>query len=414
MNKSVNEIGASAKQAANILGKATTAQKNKVLERIAEELLTFKKSILEANKRDYDTAQKNGMDEALLDRLSLQGRIESMASDVHHITELDDPIGEVLENNTLPNQLQISKQRTPIGVIGVVYESRPNVTIDVSALAIKSGNCVILRGGSDTIETNQSLVNIIQKALIESELPADCVQLIVDPDRARVLDLLQMHAFVDMIIPRGGASLHKFCRENSQIPVITGGIGVCHLYVDESADIDRAIEVIYNAKMQRPTVCNALDTILVKESIADKVIPKVIQKLNGVKFHLDEKSWKFHQESCIPVKEDDWDKEWLSLDLGIKIVKDLDEAIQHIQKHSTGHSDGILTENKTLAEKFIREINSACVYVNASTRFTDGGQFGLGAEVAVSTQKLHARGPMGLKELTSYKWIVIGDYHVRS
>jgi glutamate-5-semialdehyde dehydrogenase len=335
-----------------------------------------------------------------------------MASDIHHVIELPDPVGEVIESNILPNGLELRKQRTPIGVLGIIYESRPNVTIDVSVLGIKSGNCAILRGGSETIETNKALIKIIASGLAKAGLPSNCVQLIDDPDRALVLDMLHLHDSIDMIIPRGGASLHQFCRENSRIPVITGGIGICHLYVDETVDLDRAVEVIFNAKTQRPTVCNALDTLLVNKKIAEKIIPKVIERLKGVTFHLDS---KLHQGSCcVQIKEGDWDREWLSLDLGIKVVEDIAEAIKHIQAHSTGHSDGILTENLKLAEQFVKEIDSACVYVNASTRFTDGGQFGLGAEVAVSTQKLHARGPMGLKELTTYKWVGIGDYHVRS
>lgn len=412
MKNSVVELGIIAKQSSMILAKASTETKNLALRKIAEELLAQKEEILSANKKDYDAAQKNGMDPSMLDRLSLQGRIEAMASDIHHVIELPDPVGEVIESFTLPNGLQISKQRTPIGVLGVIYESRPNVTIDVSVLALKSGNCAILRGGSETIETNKALSKVIASGLASASLPSTCIQLINDPDRARVLELLHLHEYVDMIIPRGGANLHQFCRENSQIPVITGGIGICHLYVDEGADIDRSVEVIYNAKTQRPTVCNALDTLLVNKKIAGKIIPKVIEELKGVTFHLDP---AYHQgNSCVIAKEEDWDKEWLSLHLGIKVVDDINEAINHIQKHSTGHSDGILTESKEMAAQFVREVDSASVYVNASTRFTDGGQFGLGAEVAISTQKLHARGPMGLRELTTYKWVVIGDYHVRS
>lgn len=337
------------------------------------------------------------------------------------MAQLPDPIGEEFEKTRLDNGLLVCKRRTPIGVLGVIYESRPNVTIDVAALTIKTGNCAILRGGSEALYTNQALLGLIQKALEIANLPANAIQMIQTTDREQVKQLLRLHESIDLIIPRGGAQLHQYCRENSTIPVITGGIGICHLFADQSTDQQRALEVIFNAKTQRPTVCNALDTLLVHEQIAEKFIPQVLKRLQqaNVKFRVDEKTWKIleHQADSLddvsPAEEEDWDTEWLSLILGIRIVSNLTEAIEHIRHHSSGHSDGILTQDPKNAEQFLQAVDSAAVYVNASTRFTDGSQLGLGAEVAISTQKLHARGPMGLKELTTYKWIIQGDYHVR-
>ena len=322
----------------------------------------------------------------------------------------------------LPNGLRLCKQRVPLGVLGVIYESRPNVTMDVAGLAIKTGNGVILRGGKETIHSNRTLVALVHKALEASNLPADAVQFIDSPDRALVLELLKLHEYVNLIIPRGGAELHKFCRENSQIPVITGGMGICHLFVDESANLDAALPVIYNAKVQRPSVCNSLDTVLTHPAVAADILPRIVAQLApaGVTFRADaaamahlEKLSPELRALVSPAGPDDFDTEWMALILGLKVVSGLDEAIAHINAHSQGHSDGILTENNANAARFINEVDSAAVYVNASTRFTDGGQFGLGAEVAISTQRLHARGPMGLRELTIYKWVAEGEYHVR-
>jgi glutamate-5-semialdehyde dehydrogenase len=306
----------------------------------------------------------------------------------------------------------------------VIYEARPNVTLDVAGLALKTGNAVILRGGSETLRTNRELVGVIRRVLQDCDLPEDAVQFIDDPDRARVMELLQMYEYVDMLIPRGGASLHQFCRENSRIPVITGGIGICHLFVDESADLGAALKVLYNAKTQRPTVCNALDTALVHRSVAAKFLPQLVADLEpaGVTFRADESAVPFLLRddlerglpaSLSPARPGDFDTEWLSLVLGLKVVDGIDEAIEHITIHSTQHSDGILTRDEANARRFIAEVDSAAVYVNASTRFTDGSQLGLGAEVAISTQRLHARGPMALRELTTYKWVVQGDYTIR-
>jgi glutamate-5-semialdehyde dehydrogenase len=307
-----------------------------------------------------------------------------------------------------------------LGVIAVIYESRPNVTVDVASLALKSGNAVILRGGSETLNTNRILVTGIRHSLQTSDLEENAVQFIDDPDRQLVNQLLKMHKYVDMLIPRGGATLHAFCRENSTIPVITGGIGICHLFVDASADLEKSVKVIQNAKIQRPTVCNALDTVLVHKSIAPAFIPLLISELkkDGVSFHIEQETLEKlgikENESVQKTGNNDFDTEWLSLVLGIKVVSDLEEAIAHIADHSTAHSDGILTNTQSNADRFIREVDSAAVYVNASTRFTDGAQFGLGAEAAVSTQRLHARGPMALRELTTYKWVGVGDYLARS
>ena len=408
-----------AKQAAHEMSLATTEQKNHALREIVRVLSNRKALILEANQKDIALAKKSGLSEAMIDRLSIQGRLEGVLADIENVIGLPDPIGECIEccdNETL----SIAKYRTPIGVIGVIYESRPNVTIDVSALTLKSGNCAILRGGSETFNTNICLIEGIQEALRLAKLPVDAIQLIPNTDRSEINKMLRMYEYIDLISPRGGASLHKFCRENSSIPVITGGIGICHLFVDESADLARSLSVILNAKTQRPTVCNALDTLLVHKNIADLFVPQAIELLvsHGVSFRLDSCSYGIAEKndllrSSILAESVDWDTEWLSLVLGIKVVDDLSEAIQHIVLHSTGHSDGILTQSDFNAKQFVSEVDSAAVYVNASTRFTDGGQLGLGAEVAISTQKLHARGPMGLKELTSYKWVIIGDYATR-
>jgi glutamate-5-semialdehyde dehydrogenase len=414
-------MGRTARDASRKLARASTDQKNAALHAIAEALLKHSEAILAANKQDLDDGRAAGLSSALLDRLSLIGRLEGIAADTRQVATLPDPVGEVFDDSVRPNGLKVSKRRTPLGVLGVIYEARPNVTVDVAALAIKTGNAVILRGGSETIRSNRALVAAIREALQSCNIPADAIQLIADPDRRYVGELLRLHQYVDMIIPRGGQGLHQFCRENSTIPVITGGIGICHLYVDASADLPAAVEVIHNAKTQRPSVCNALDTTLVHEQVAPTFLPRLVERLraSGVTFRLDPVALALLKPSAAdadilrPAGPDDWDTEWLSLVLGIKVVSGLDEAIAHIQAHSTAHSDGILTHDEANATRFVDEIDSAAVYVNASTRFTDGSQLGLGAEIAISTQKLHARGPMGLRELTTYKWVIRGENHVR-
>ncbi len=340
-----------------------------------------------------------------------------MADDTRSVANLDDPVGSVIDAKVLPNALRLSKRRIPIGVLGVIYEARPNVTIDIAALSLKTGNAAILRGGKETLRSNLALVKVIQAALEKASLPLSSVQIIDDPDRALVRELLRLDQYVDMIIPRGGAGLHRLCIEESTIPVITGGMGICHIYVDESANLEQAIDIVENAKVQRPSVCNALDTLLVHPAVADEFLPQVAARLAESKVELRAAPKAFsilkNGVDVHPAGAEDFDQEWLSLVLGVKVVGGLEDAIAHIHEHSTEHSDAILTNDLENANRFVNEINSSAVYVNASTRFTDGGQFGLGAEVAVSTQKLHARGPMGLEELTTYKWIVLGDGHVR-
>ena len=342
------------------------------------------------------------------DRLSLQGRLESVISDLNNVIQLPNPIGEILEERKLPSELHLIKKRIPIGVIGIIYEARPNVTIDVTSLCLKTGNCAILRGGKETIHTNKALIKAVHAGLKRAHFPKECIQLITSTSRLKVKHLLHLDSHIDMIIPRGGAKLQEYCKKESRIPVISGGIGICHLFVDKQVDQERAIDVIVNAKTQRPSVCNSLDTLLVHEKIAAKFLPKLSAHLPNVSFRLCENAARYL--TGISAKISDWQTEWLDLILGIKVVSSLDEAIEHIQTYSSGHSDGILTDHSPNADLFIQQIDSAAVYVNASTRFTDGSQFGLGAEIAVSTQKLHARGPLGLKELTSYKWILTGDY----
>ncbi|MCB9435704.1 MAG: glutamate-5-semialdehyde dehydrogenase [Anaerolineales bacterium] len=417
MTLDMQALGRRAKAAAIELRQVTTAAKNQALLTIADVLEQRRDEILAANAADIEDGRRNGMSEALLDRLNLQKRLDGVIADVRSVVNLPDPVGIEFEQKTLPNGLEVRKRRVPIGVLGVIYESRPNVTVDVVSLALKTSNAVILRGGSETLRSNGVLVDAIQAALQMVDLPADSVQLIGDSDRRYVTELLRLGDYVDMIIPRGGQSLHQLCREQSTIPVITGGIGICHLYVDETADLEAAVNIVHNAKVQRPSVCNALDTLLVQDRVAATLIPRVVERLalDGVSFRVDEQAASFVDGEW-PIQlagEGDWDTEWLSLILGIRVVPDLTSAIEHIQQHSTAHSDGIITQDAASMERFLNEVDSAAVYINASTRFTDGGQLGLGAEIAVSTQKLHARGPMGLEELTTYKWIIVGNGHIR-
>ncbi|MCB2213933.1 glutamate-5-semialdehyde dehydrogenase [bacterium] len=411
-----------ARAAAQRLRLADSETKNRALALLADRIEAESEAILAANAKDVALGEEAGLSPALLDRLRLTPkRLAGVAADLRKVIDLPDPVGDVFDRETLPNGLQVRKQRVPIGLLAVIYESRPNVTIDVTGLALKSGNAVILRGGSETLHSNRALVGVIHTALDEGGLPAGAVQFIDSSDRALVMDMLQMDDQIDMLIPRGGAGLHRFCRENSRIPVITGGIGVCHLFVDETAKQDAAIPVIRNAKIQRPTVCNALDTTLVHRAIAAKFIPALVETVakDGVSFRMGPDALATVAdradlaESVSPAGPDDFDTEWLSLVLGIKVVDGLDEAMDHIRAHSTGHSDGILTQTTANADRFVREVDSAAVYVNASTRFTDGAQLGLGAEVAISTQRLHARGPMALEALTTYKWVIQGKNHVR-
>lgn len=411
----IEKIGQKAKKAAILLRNKTSEEKNSLLKRIAHGVVEGRREILEANLVDLKNGSEKNLSDALLDRLSIQERLDDLARDIQYVASLPDPVGTLIEEKRLDNGIALKKVSVPIGVLGVIYEARPNVTTDIAALALKSGNCAILRGGSETIHTNRALVKVIQEALASEGFPVEALQFVDSTDRSLVKEMLKQDRTIDMIIPRGGANLHRFCLENSTIPVITGGIGICHLYVDESADLEKSLDVIYNAKTQRPSVCNALDTLLVNKAIAADFIPRVVERLAEVEFRVDKAAGSIVEDARVKEAEvGDWDREWLSLVLGIKVVENLEEAMEHIETHSSRHSDGILTENEAHAEKFLATIDSAVLYVNASTRFTDGSQMGLGAEVAVSTQKLHARGPMGLKELTTYKWIARGNYNVRA
>ncbi len=418
--KTILEMGRSAREASRFLMNASTNRKNEFLLKLADALDANRAAILTANQLDYDEA--SALTPAMRDRLLLNdARIDGIIRDVRHVAELPDPVGECFDEMPHKDGLKIHKERTPLGVVAVIYESRPNVTIDSASLLVKSGNAAILRGGKETIRTNESLMNAVTEALNAVGFPEDCVQCILSPDRALVGELLSMDQYVDMLIPRGGAGLHEFCRKNSRIPVITGGIGVCHIFLDETADMFRSFDVIRNAKVQRPTVCNALETLLVHQNIADAAIPDLCEYLaaDGVIMCADPRAMEILERAHVrsefyeEVRDEDFDKEWLSLRLNVKVVDDLAEAIAHIQEHGTGHSDSILTEDEDNANAFVAQVNSAAVYVNCSTRFTDGSELGLGAEIAISTQPLHARGPMALRELTTYKWVIRGDYNSR-
>ena len=415
-------MGQAAKAASYQLATLSTQQKNEALLAIADELEAQAETVLAQNALDIADGRSKGLSEAILDRLLLTPeRMAALATDTRRIVGLPDPVGQELESRMLLNGIRLSRRRIPIGVMGVIYEARPNVTIDVATLCLKTSNATILRGGSETLRSNIALVQVIQGALAKVGVVETAVQYIDNPDRALVAQLLRLDQYVDMIIPRGGNALHKLCREQGSIPVITGGIGICHIYVDETADLERAVDIIENSKVQRPSVCNALDTVLLHPLIAEKLLPPLLTRLaqSGVEIRATSEAFELlkyyedHGAKVILAGTGDFDTEWLGLTLGIQLVGDLDEAIAHIHRHGTEHTDAILTTNLEHATRFVNEVNSAAVFVNASTRFNDGGQFGLGAEVAVSTQKLHARGPMGLEELTTYKWVGIGDGQIR-
>ncbi|OOF41865.1 glutamate-5-semialdehyde dehydrogenase [Rodentibacter rarus] len=415
----LEQMGKQAKEAAFILAQLSTAEKNQALTMIAEQLEQQADRILAENAKDIEQAKQNGLSEALIDRLLLTPeRLQGIANDVRHVISLADPVGKIIDGGTLDSGLKIERVHTPIGVIGTIYEARPNVTIDVASLCLKTGNAVILRGGKETQFSNHILVEVVQNALEQAGLPKFAVQAITDPNRDLVMQLLKLDRYVDMIIPRGGAGLHELCKQHSTIPVIVGGVGVCHTFVEESADQNQAVLVIDNAKTQRPSTCNTLETLLVQESIAAEFLPKLIAQLaaKNVKYHAKSTALELLKQAGAEVSEvteQQLREEWGSLDLNVVIVKDIQAAISHIQEYGTQHSESILTASQSLARQFINQVDAAAVYVNASTRFTDGGQFGLGAEVAVSTQKLHARGPMGLEALTTYKWVCEGNYTTR-
>lgn len=416
----LEKIGKAAKKASWYLAGLNTKQKNNVLMDIADSLQQQSDAILAANAQDMVAAKASHMSAAKQDRLLLTvERLAAIANDVRKVCQLADPVGRILDGGILENGLNIQRRCVPLGVIGVIYEARPNVTIDVASLCLKTGNAVILRGGKETSQTNQAIVKVIQQALQQNAIPQAAVQSIDDPDRKLVTQLLKMDRYIDMLIPRGGAGLHKLCREQSTIPVITGGIGVCHIYVDQHIDFDKALPLIVNAKVQRPSACNSLETLLVHKSIAATFLPLLAEKMaeQNVTLHASRHAMSYLKSSpakVVAVIEEDYRDEWLSLDVNVEVVNDIDAAITHIRDYGTAHSDAILTQSIQQADYFVQHVDSAAVYVNASTRFTDGGQFGLGAEVAVSTQKLHARGPMGLDALTTYKWIGYGDNLMRS
>ncbi len=427
MTTTIDELtsrGRAARDAARQLAKATGEARNRALLGIADGLESSRDKILEANERDLEAGRQKGLQEHYLDRMMLDpDRLDAIADDVRSVSALPDPVGEVIEMRTMPNGLQVGRRRVPLGVIGVIYESRPNVTVDISTLCLKSGNAVILRGGSDTINSNTALATMIREAVSVAGVPADAVQLFESTDRALVGRMLKASDYIDLLIPRGGQELINRVAREAAMPAITGGVGVCHTYVDRDADLDMALDIVFNAKVQRYSVCNALDTVVVHAGVAPSYLPRMAQRFTeaGVEMRCDRRALSLigptnggRDLRATPATEEDWRTEHLALVAGVRVVDSLDEALEHIETYGSGHSDAIVTEDYTAAMRFVDEVDSSAVFVNCSTRFNDGGQFGLGAEVAISTNKFHARGPMGLKELTSYKWTVMGSGQVRT
>ena len=416
--------GEAAKTAARELAKTTGGVRNQALLNIADRVARDQRAILHANRLDLDAGRQKGLPEYYLDRMTLNPeRLDAIASDVRGVAALPDPVGETLEMRTMPNGLQVGRRRVPLGVVGVIYESRPNVTVDISSLCLKSGNTVILRGGSDTINSNTALAGIIRQAVADAGAPKNAVQLIESTDRQLVGQMLEARDYIDLLIPRGGQELINRVARDARMPAITGGVGVCHTYVDSQADLDMAVDIVFNAKVQRYSVCNAMDTLLVHSSVAPAYLPKIARRFAeaGVQMRCDRRALTVmgpangsEEPRAIPASEDDWSTEHLALIAGVRVVDSLDDALRHIETYGSGHSDAIVTEDYTAAMRFVDEVDSSAVFVNCSTRFNDGGQFGLGAEVAISTNKFHARGPMGLRELTSYKWTVMGAGQVRT
>lgn len=419
MSEYITDIGKRSKAASYVLGRMNTEQKNYALICIADAIENCSDQIITANEKDMENAKNAGVSPALLDRLKLDdARIKAMSEGLRQVVELEDPVGEILSRSTLENGLHINKVRVPMGVVGIIYESRPNVTADAFGLCFKTGNAVILRGGSDAINSNKILVDIIRDALSKQGIDPNAVILIENTDRVYVNEFIKMDEYVDVLIPRGGAGLIRNVLENATIPVIETGTGNCHVYVDESADYDMAVNIIINAKTQRYGVCNACESLLVHESVARDVIPMIYKALNDkdVEIRASQDIFEISGSECpklVEASEDDWGREYLGPIISARIVSSVDEAIAHINRYSTHHSESIVTNNSENAERFLNEVDAACVYVNASTRFTDGFEFGLGAEIGISTQKLHARGPMGLCELTTYKYKVYGNGQIR-
>lgn len=415
MKAELMEIGIKAKEAAGKMALLETNKKNEVLNCVAKNLIKDAKTLIAENAKDMEAGKANGMPEGLLDRLLLtEKRIEQMAEGLEQVAALDDPIGEVLSMKKRPNGLRIGQKRVPLGVVGIIYEARPNVTADAFGLCFKTGNAVILKGGSDALHSNIAIVASIRRTLAECGVDENAIALIEDTSRETTTEFMKMNGYVDVLIPRGGAGLIRAVVENATVPVIETGTGNCHIYVDESADLDMAVNIIFNAKTQRIGVCNACESLVLHENIKDALLPKLAERLKEKKVEM--RGDKASQEACsdiIPASDEDWGKEYLDYILSIKTVKSTAEAITHINRYNTGHSEAIITENYTNAEKFLDEVDAAAVYVNASTRFTDGFEFGFGAEIGISTQKLHARGPMGLEALTSTKYIIYGNGQIR-
>ena len=412
---SIELIGKRAKAASKKTAVLTTVERNNALRSVGDALIKHSDEIIEANKIDIENARANGMKPALLDRLSLNGeRIKSMVEGLLQVADLEDPIGEITHMKKRPNGLMIGYQKVPLGVVAIIYESRPNVTVDAFSLTFKSGNAVILRGGSDCINSNIMLVDIIRDSLKSMGLDEDSIILITDTDRKYVNELMKLNEYVDVIIPRGGAGLIKNVVNNSTVPVIETGTGNCHVYVDESADLDMAVNIVYNAKTQRIGVCNACESLVVHRAIAEKFIPMVVDKLKEKNVEVRGDSFSMDiDRRIVPATEEDWGTEYLDYIISLKTVKNIDEAIEHINRYNTGHSEAIVTKDYDNSRKFTQQIDAAAVYVNASTRFTDGFEFGFGAEIGISTQKIHARGPMGLDALTTGKYVILGDGQVR-
>jgi glutamate-5-semialdehyde dehydrogenase len=418
MASEIVELGERARAAARRLRTVDTAAKNAALGRVADLIKEQEATILDANEQDVEDAKGGGLDEHLIERLLLTPkRLEGIASDVRSVAALPDPVGETFDARTLPNGLRISRRRVPIGVIGVIYESRPNVTVDIGALCLKSGNAVILRGGKEAARSNRALADAISGGCAD-EVGDNAVQLVRSKERALVKEMLAAEEYIDMIIPRGGPALHRLALENATMPVITGGMGICHVYLDRSADAEKAVPIVHNSKVQRPTVCNALDVLLVHSGLAADLLPAIAERLaaSGVELRCGPRALEIlgGRDLVSAAGPDDFDTEFLSLVLAIRVVDSMEEALDHVEAHSTRHTDVIVTEDEIAAKRFLDEVDSAVVMANASTRFNDGAQLGLGAEVAISTQRLHARGPMALRELTTYKWVVVGEGQVRA
>ena len=413
--ENLEKICEKVKETTSTISIMNNLKKKEVLIQVAQDIIKAKDTIIKANDRDIENAVNKKMKESLIDRLKLnEKRIKEIANSLKKIANLEDPVGEILEGKVLDNGLEIIKKRVPLGVIAIIYEARPNVTIDAFGLCFKTGNAVILRGGSDAINTNIEIVKIIKETLTKLKISSECIHLIEDTSRESALKLMKLNQYIDVLIPRGGANLIKTVVENSTIPVIETGTGNCHIYVDKTSYFAMALSIIENAKTQRTGVCNACESLVIHQEIAKDFIPLLVQKLEqkNVEIRGDEESCKISNKILVATEED-WKTEYLDLIISVKVVKDINEAIKHINTYSTKHSESIITQNYQNAKKFLNEIDSSCVYVNSSTRFTDGGEFGLGAEIGISTQKLHARGPMGLKELTTTKYVIYGNGQIR-